>query len=303
MALQSLFLCFGHSQTSCLSELWPTSRCMALLLYHGSAVGVHMLAACLLWRQTAAYRHERIKCLTLVIAFVIMMVRRGAAKARGALFGLEAGKFGWSWQASRFCHMWPSRTHHYDIVDMRGRHDDPEANPLPGCDPQAVGWAGGVLADARQGADGLARRAVHACAGDSHLPCSDGALLAPPPSVCSPALQRAPPVLLVVLHIPACSLQSSCSYVCWPGPTACKCLHACVCACGSAPRPLVAHCAGCHAHHWVAMWDMMLAQARSTLHGGLRACRWVPVLVQVVEASKRSPTLPCVMGSGQRSQP
>ena len=51
-------------------------RCMALLLYHGSAVSVHMLAACLLWRQTAAYRHERIKCLTLVIAFVIMMVRR-----------------------------------------------------------------------------------------------------------------------------------------------------------------------------------------------------------------------------------
>ena len=50
-------------------------RCMALLLYHGSAVGVHVLAACLLWRQAAAFRHERAKCLTLVVAFVIMMVR------------------------------------------------------------------------------------------------------------------------------------------------------------------------------------------------------------------------------------
>ena len=71
----SPFLCFALDQTSCASELCPAHRCMALLLYHGSAVGVHVLAACLLWRQAAAFRHERAKCLTLVVAFVIMMVR------------------------------------------------------------------------------------------------------------------------------------------------------------------------------------------------------------------------------------
>ena len=71
-----LFLALGPDARVARPELLSARRCMALLLYHGSAVGVHTLAACLLWRQTAAYRHERIKCLTLVVAFVIMMVRR-----------------------------------------------------------------------------------------------------------------------------------------------------------------------------------------------------------------------------------
>ena len=85
MALQGPVLVLWTRSDQLASEFWPVHRCMALLLYHCSAVGVHMLATCLLWRQTAAFRHERIKCLTLVVAFVIMMVRRGAAIAQDAL--------------------------------------------------------------------------------------------------------------------------------------------------------------------------------------------------------------------------
>ncbi|KAK9839688.1 hypothetical protein WJX81_006367 [Elliptochloris bilobata] len=58
-----------------LNKLPNRVRCLALLLYHGSAVGVHLLAAYLLRRDSkASYRHERIKCLTLVAAFVVTMV-------------------------------------------------------------------------------------------------------------------------------------------------------------------------------------------------------------------------------------
>ena len=46
------------------------------MLYHGSSVCLHLLTARLLRQSNAAvYTHERIKCLTLVAAFAIMMVR------------------------------------------------------------------------------------------------------------------------------------------------------------------------------------------------------------------------------------
>lgn len=67
---------------------------MALLLYHGSAVGVHMLAAFLLLGQTAACRHERIKCLTLVVAFVILMVCAGFVAAPLRCLDSLAAKLG-----------------------------------------------------------------------------------------------------------------------------------------------------------------------------------------------------------------
>ena len=50
-------------------------RCLALTLYHGCSVFVHLLSAFLLNRRREAhFQHERIKCLTLLVAFVIMMV-------------------------------------------------------------------------------------------------------------------------------------------------------------------------------------------------------------------------------------
>lgn len=53
----------------------PLHRCLALTLYHGCSVFVHLLSAYLLSRRREAhFQHERIKCLTLLVAFVIMMV-------------------------------------------------------------------------------------------------------------------------------------------------------------------------------------------------------------------------------------
>jgi len=61
------------------AQLWTQlagRRCLALVLYHGSSVCLHLLTAQLLRQSNAAvYKHERIKCLTLVAAFAIMMVR------------------------------------------------------------------------------------------------------------------------------------------------------------------------------------------------------------------------------------
>ena len=131
--------------------------------------------------------------------------------------------------------------------------------------------AGGLSLDVRQGADRPARCAVHACAGHSHLPCSDGAHLAPSPIVCSPPCSKCPSIL-VLLGLLAAKLMQLC-VLAWS--SARKCMHACPCACKSASRPLLAHYAGCHAHPWVVTWDVVLAQACSKLHGRLRACRWV----------------------------
>jgi len=61
------------------AQLWTQlagRRCLALVLYHGSSVCLHLLTAQLLRQSNAAvYKHERIKCLTLVAAFAVMMVR------------------------------------------------------------------------------------------------------------------------------------------------------------------------------------------------------------------------------------
>lgn len=70
LCCQLVLICQSGSTTSV-----PLHRCLALTLYHGCSVFVHLLSAYLLSRRREAhFQHERIKCLTLLVAFVIMMV-------------------------------------------------------------------------------------------------------------------------------------------------------------------------------------------------------------------------------------